>query len=518
MKKKEVHKKVIPLTGQDITVDSTWCVAHKEVKVELSESSQKKIQKAREYIENRIQSKEIMYGINTGFGHFSEVIISSQDIEKLQQNIIRSHSVGVGEPFTPEQTRAMMYLRANSLSRGHSGCHIGVVHKILEFLNKNMIPVVPQQGSVGASGDLAPLAHLALALMGEGFVWWRGEQKNTPKVLQDAGMEPLKLYAKDGLSLINGCQVMTAVGLLNCYKARRLAWMADLAGALSLEALKGTRKAFDPLIAATRPHPGEAKTARNLLKILGKTSPIAESHIHCHRVQDVYSLRCIPAVHGAFKDTLFRALETLETEANSSTDNPLVFAKEGKVLSCGNFHGEPVAFVLDFMAIATSAMASMSECRISKLINPAMSGLPAFLTPHGGLHSGMMMVQVAAASLVSENKILSHPASVDSIPTSADKEDHVSMGTIAARKLQQIIENAENIVAMEILCASQALGFHKPLESSGGVKAVYNLVSEEVPFAQEDRVFSEDIKRVRKLIDSEEIQKVLNEAVGNLEI
>lgn len=310
---------------------------------------------------------------------------------------------------------------------------------------------------------------------------------------------------------------MTAVGMLALYESRRLLWMMDLAGSMSLEALRGSRNAFDPLIAATRPHPGEAKTARNLLRLLGPTSEIAESHADCNRVQDAYSLRCIPAVHGAAKDALRYGQTVLETEANSSTDNPLVFAKEGKILSCGNFHGEPVAFALDFMGIAMSALASISECRIEKLINPAMSDLPAFLAPNGGLNSGLMIVQVAAASLVSENKILAHPASVDSIPTSADKEDHVSMGTIAARKFRQITGNAENIVAMELLSACQALDLLRPLKASGTVNAAFQKIREHVPFAAEDRVFAKDIKRIRELITSGELMSVVEKTVGELE-
>ncbi|RYZ64824.1 MAG: histidine ammonia-lyase, partial [Proteobacteria bacterium] len=359
-----------------------------------------------------------------------------------------------------EETRAIMFLRANCLANGLSGIRPLVVEKILEFLNAGIIPVIPQQGSVGASGDLAPLSHLALTIIGEGQAWKDGRAVDVKILLQEKGLKPLDLKAKEGLSMINGCQVMTAVGLLSAFEARRLAWMVDIAGAMTLEAMQGTRSAFDPLIAAARPHHGEAQTARNLLRILGPTSPIADNHAGCGRVQDAYSLRCMPAVHGAAKNSLRRGIETLEIEANSATDNPLVFADDGKILSCGNFHGEPVAFVLDFMGIAMSAQASISECRIEKLINPAMSGLPAFLAPAGGLNSGHMIVQVAAASLVSENKILSHPASVDSIPTSADKEDHVSMGTIAARKFGQIVKNAENIVAMEFLSATQALDLH----------------------------------------------------------
>lgn len=512
---------MIEMNGSDLDIEKVWKVAYAEGEqpnVTMAPSSLKAMSESREYIEGRINSGEVMYGVNTGFGAFSSVQISKEDIVQLQKNLIRSHSTGVGEPFSIPETRAIMLLRANALSRGHSGIRPLVVEKILEFLNQEIIPVIPQQGSVGASGDLAPLSHLALGLMGEGKVWREGRQQvATSEVLAQRGVEPLELAAKEGLSLINGCQVMTAIGLLNAKQARRLAWIVDLAGAMSLEALRGSRTAFDPLITATRRHPGEAKTARNMLKLLGPSSTIAESHTDCNRVQDAYSLRCMPAVHGAAKDTILRTVETLEIEANSSTDNPLVFAEDGKVLSCGNFHGEPVAFALDFLAVAMSAMASISECRIAKLINPAMSGLPAFLAPQGGLNSGLMIVQVAAASLVSENKILAHPASVDSIPTSADKEDHVSMGTIAARKLGQVVKNAENIAAMEILSACQALDLLKPLEPSSAVLEAYNVVREVVPFAKQDRVFSNDIERIRGLIRGGQLIGAIGRTVGELE-
>jgi histidine ammonia-lyase len=505
------------LTGSDLTLDVIWKVAHQEEKVELASSARKLMTDSRQYIEKRIKAGEVIYGVNTGFGAFSSVEISNSDIVQLQKNLIRSHCVGVGNPFNEEQTRAIMFLRANALARGHSGIRAEVVDKILEFLNLNIVPVIPSQGSVGASGDLAPLAHLALALMGEGRVWDGEEKVDTKTYLKKKKVTPLELQAKEGLSLINGCQVMTAVGLLASYHARRLLWLMDVAGAMSLEALKGSRKAYDPIISATRAHPGEAKTARNMLKILGKTSPIADSHIDCTKVQDAYSLRCIPAVHGAAKDAVRRGLETLEIESNSSTDNPLVFTKENKILSCGNFHGEPVAFALDFMAIAMSAAASISECRIEKLINPSMSDLPAFLAPDGGLNSGHMIVQVAAAALVSENKILSHPASVDSIPTSADKEDHVSMGTIAARKFRRVVRNAENIVAMEFLSASQALDMLKPVKPSGTVAKVLACIRETVPFAKVDRVFSDDIYAIREIIRDGTLMSVVNKSAGELE-
>ena len=512
-------KKVIYINGADLTIDTVWAVAHGEghCLVQLDENARVKMRASRSYIESRMKSGEAIYGVNTGFGAFSSVRISDQEIEQLQRNLIRSHCVGVGDPFTIHETRAIMYLRANCLANGNSGIRDVVVDKILEFLNNGIIPVIPQQGSVGASGDLAPLSHLALAVIGEGEAWHAGVVTPVQTLLEQKGIRPLDLQAKEGLSMINGCQVMTAVGLLNAYEARRLVWMADLAGAMTLEAMQGSRSAFDPLIAAVRPHHGEAETARNLMKLLGPTSEIGESHASCGRVQDAYSLRCMPAVHGAAKSTLRRAVETLTIEANSSTDNPLVFCEEKKILSCGNFHGEPAAFVLDFMCIAVSAMASMSECRIEKLINPAMSGLPAFLAPHGGLNSGLMIVQVAAAALVSENKILSHPASVDSIPTSADKEDHVSMGTIAARKLSQIVKNAESIVAMELLAAAQALDFLKPLKAAGAVQVVHDLIRTQIPFAKEDRVFSKDILLMKQMIRAESLYECVHLAVGPLE-
>jgi histidine ammonia-lyase len=510
----------IDLTGADVSLDSVWSVAHGDGKIvlNLSSAAREKMQRSRAYIEKRVKSGEAIYGVNTGFGAFSSVRISDSEIEQLQRNLIRSHSCGVGTPFTETETRAIMYLRANALASGHSGVRPLVVEKILEFLNAGIIPVIPCQGSVGASGDLAPLSHLALAIIGEGRVWKNGSPVPVARLLEEKGITPLELKAKEGLSLINGCQVMTAIGLLNSYEGRRLAWITDLAGAMTLESLQGSRSAFDTLIAAVRPHHGEAQTARNLLRLLGPTSPIAESHIDCGRVQDAYSLRCMPAVHGAAKNALRRGVETLEIEANSSTDNPLVFAEFEKILSCGNFHGEPVAFVLDYMGIALSAMASMSECRIEKLMNPAMSaGLPAFLAPQGGLNSGHMIVQVAAASLVSENKILSHPASVDSIPTSADKEDHVSMGTIAARKMGQIVKNAENILAMELLSASQALDLLRPLEAAGAVKPIHDLIRTKVPFADVDRVFSDDIEEIKIMIRNDSLLECIKQNVGTLE-
>lgn len=506
------------LKGESLKVQDLYHLAHNKIQITLAFQAREKMISSRSYIEKRIQVGDVMYGVNTGFGAFSSVVISKEQVVDLQKNLIRSHSVGVGSPFTPQQTKAMMILRANALARGHSGVRPTVVEKIIEFISKDIFPVIPSQGSVGASGDLAPLSHLALALIGEGEVWSEDglTKVATKDFLARKGVTPLELQAKEGLSLINGCQVMTALGLLALYEAKKLSVLADLVGALSLEALRGSRTAFDPLIAETRPHAGERMTAQNLRAFLTETSKIAESHKNCHRVQDAYSLRCMPAVHGAVKDALTHVIGVLEVEANSSTDNPLVFEKDNKILSCGNFHGMPVAFAMDYAAIALSGLASISEARISKLINPAMSDLPAFLAVKGGLQSGMMIVQVAAASLVSENKVLCHPASCDTIPTSADKEDHVSMGTIAARKFTSILENAKNVLAMELLCAAQGIDLLRPLMTSPFLESVLESLRKDVPFADEDRYFAKDIEKCKQFLFSNELNKMVISMQGDL--
>lgn len=528
---------MIEVTGSNATIESVLQIASggakpggksrgtkrsAKINIGLSTSARNKMKKSRLYIEREIKKGAVIYGVNTGFGALSAVSISKKDIVDLQRNLLRSHSAGVGQPFSREETRAIMYLRANTLARGHSGIRPEVVDKILEFINADVLPVVPSQGSLGASGDLAPLAHLALALIGEGEVWGENHfvAQPTLKVLKKKNIKPLELQSKEGLAMINGCQVMTAVGMLAAHRALELCVLADIAGAMSLEGLRGSRDPFAPQISETRPHIGEKKTAQNMRRILGKTSSIAESHKNCDRVQDAYSLRCIPAVHGAVKDTLRSTIETLLIEANSSTDNPLVFSDTGQVLSCGNFHGEPVAFKMDFLGIAMSALANISQCRISRMINPAFSQLPAFLAPDAGLNSGFMVVEYAAASLVSENKIYAHPASVDSIPTSVDKEDHVSMGTIAARKLKLIIENVSNVLAMEILTSMQALSLLREttkLAPAAGVKAAYDFLIKEIPLAKKDRVFADDIKKIKVHIDSGALLAAVQRSVGELE-
>ncbi len=515
-----MKKSEFKIDGNSITLDSFYvAVSDADVHFVIADAAVEKMKKSRDYIEARIQTGEVMYGVNTGFGAFSSVRISDSEIEQLQKNLIRSHCVGIGKPFGKDQSKGMMILRASTLARGHSGVRVAVVEKILEFLNADLIPVIPEQGSVGASGDLAPLSHLALALIGEGEVWSTdGKPISAEKALAEKKIKPLDLKAKEGLSLINGCQVMNAVGLLALHQARDLMWLADLSGAMSLEGLRGSRKPFDPLIAAARPHSGEGPTARNLIKLMGAQSDIGESHMsNDHRVQDAYSLRCMPAVHGSVKMTLKYVQTILETEANSSTDNPLVFADDNKVLSCGNFHGMPVAHALDFAAIAMSSLASISQERISKLISTQMSELPPFLAPNGGLNSGHMIVQVAAASLVSENKVLAHPASVDSIPTSAEKEDHVSMGTIAARKFQTIVHNVQNVIAMELLSGCQALDLITPLKPAAAVKLSFDLIRSVVPFAKEDRIFSKDVQKISELINNRKLLTEIKKTIGDLE-
>ncbi len=509
---------MIEITGSDLSTTDVQQVAIGKGEVSLSAKAREAVTASRNYLEKRLKQNETIYGVNTGFGALSDVRINPEDLAKLQINIIRSHSAGVGSFFSPAETRAIMFLRANALARPHSATRADVVEKILELLNADVLPLIPCQGSVGASGDLAPLAHLALGVIGEGECWYKGNVKSTAEVLKEKKISPLKLEAKEGLSLINGCQVMTGVGILKTLLARDLALLADVAGAMTLEAMQGTRKAFDPVIAPTRPHPGENETAANIRKILGERSEIGDSHANCKKVQDPYSLRCMPAVHGATKNTIKNTLQTLEIEANSSTDNPLVFAKEDKILSCGNFHGEPVAFAMDYLAVAMTAMGAISERRIDKLMSSAFSGLPAFLAPKSGLNSGLMIVQYAAASLVSENQVLAHPASVASVPTSAGKEDHVSMGTIAARKCGNVIENVKNIIAIELLCAAQALDLLKPLKPTAGVLAAYNFIRKHVEFASEDRIFAYDIKVIAEKITDGSLLAAVEKETGVLQL
>ncbi len=508
--------KTVVLDGKHLTLEEVLEAAEGRAKVRIASSVAKKVKQSRDFIERALAQGEKIYGVTTGFGMLSDQVIDGSQIEDLQRNLIRSHSVGVGPFFDELTTRAIMLLRANVIAMGYSGVRMEVLKRLIDMINKRVQPLIPEQGSVGASGDLAPLAHLASVVMGEGEAIFCEKMMPAKKAMEKAGIPILTLKAKEGLALVNGTQVMTAVGLLALLRAERLCKIADIVGACTLDALKGTLSAFDFDIQKLRPFPGHLAVAKNFQK-LGQKSEIAESHKFCSKIQDAYSLRCIPQVHGAVRDALAYVRKTLEIEVNSATDNPLILAEKGKILNCGNFHGEPVAFALDLLGIAVSELGGISERRIEKLVNPALSGLPPFLTTEGGLHSGLMMVQISAAALASENKVLAHPASVDSIPTSADKEDHVSMGTIAARKARDIVKNVEYILAMELLCASQGLEFLLPLQPGIGIKEAYRVVREKVSPIRGDRRFSEDIRKIQLVIESGKLIRGVEKAVGMLE-
>lgn len=503
--------------GEDpLSLEEIYEVSILGRQVGLGPKAISRIQSSHQFLTSKIQTGETFYGINTGFGLLSQVRIPSSEVEALQYNLIRSHASGMGSLLSDAPVKAMLLLRAHNLAIGHSGVSLNLVNQILKILNSNIIPLIPEQGSVGASGDLAPLSHLALVLIGEGRARFEGREMRGSEALKAAGLEPISLGPKEGLALINGTQFMTALGVLNLLEAEFLCHLADVVGAMSLEALRGTIKAFEPEIHSVRPHPGQIQVADNLKRILlsgegGSPSEISKSHEHCGKVQDPYSLRCMPQVHGATRDALFFSRQVLEREVNSVTDNPLIFPFEGKILSGGNFHGQIVSMAMDLLAIATAELASISEQRIEKLINPVISELPAFLTPQGGLNSGFMIVQVAAASIVSENKTLCHPASVDSIATSADKEDHVSMGAWAACKAARVVKNVRRVLIMELLAASQGIDLLRPLKSSPAIEKVHAFIRSKVPRVDRDRVFYEDYLVVDEMLGSPEFKKILKD-------
>ena len=505
--------KPLVLGKSDLRLEDVEQVAVHGRKVALSGSARKKIQVAHRFMLSQIRSGEVLYGINTGFGLLSDVRIEDEEIEQLQVNLIRSHAVGMGPYLNDSQVRAMLLLRAWNLCMGHSGVAVRTVERILDFLNHGIHPSVPEQGSVGASGDLAPLSHLALPLIGEGTVRYRGKMMSGAKALKAAGLRPLKLGPKEGLALINGTQFMTAIGTLALLEAEHLCDFADVAGAMTVEAMRGTETAFEPEIHSVRAHPGQVHTAKNLRFLLtsGGKSEISQSHEGCGKVQDPYSLRCMPQVHGASRDALSFVRGVLEREVNSVTDNPLIFPGAGKILSGGNFHGQIVAIAMDLLSISMAEIASISEQRIEKLVNPVLSGLPAFLIKKGGVNSGFMIIQVAAASIVSENKTLCHPASVDSIPTSADKEDHVSMGAWAARKAVKVIENTRRVLAMEILSAAQGVDLLRPLRSTKSIERVHSIIRRQASYSEQDRSYHDDLVRLEKLLASSEFKKDLRD-------
>ena len=503
------------INGSDLTLEAVHEVAAERRPVLLSADAREGVDRARAVVDEILTSNKLAYAITTGVGKLSDVRIVGPQIRELQVNLVRSHAAGVGEPLSVPETRAMILLRANSLAKGYSGVRGIVIDTLCEILNRGVTPFVPSQGSVGASGDLAPLAHLALALIGEGeCVDQAGTRILSGDALKRAQIKPLVLEAKESISLINGTQAMLAVGTLALLAAEALVDSADVLGGLCCDALKGTDTAFDERIHKARPHSGQIKTAANLRKML-EGSQIRESHRDCGRVQDAYSLRCIPQVHGAVRDTLTHCREVFEIEANSAVDNPLVFITDarnfaGDVISGGNFHGEPLAFVLDFLGIALCALAGISERRIERLVNPALSeGLPPFLAQGAGLNSGFMMAQVTAAALVSENKVLAHPASVDSITTSGNKEDYVSMGMTAAIKLKRIVDNTRNVLAIEAMAVAQAIDFLAPLKASKRGQAAHAAIRSVCPTADKDRVMYKDFARLAELIASGKVAEAL---------
>ena len=508
----------VALTGEDLTVDDVWAVAQGGARAELTDAARQKVAAARSIVEDAAarSSGEHTYGINTGFGRFVSKTIPPELSGELQLRLLRSHACGVGETYPDDVVRAAMLLRANALAKGCSGVRVETVELLLACLNAGIVPFVPSRGSVGASGDLAPLAHLALPLVGEGWAVIDGERVPGDKALARWGLEPVRLGAKEGLALINGTQFMTAIGALALVRARRLARTADVACALSLESLQGSPAAFRPEIQALRPLPGQAASADNLLRLVDG-SAIIEAHRWCDKVQDAYSLRCAPQVHGACRDLLVYAETTVAVELNAATDNPIVLVEQEELVSNGNFHGQPLAFALDALAMAVAELASISERRVERLTNPALSdGLPAFLTPDGGLNSGFMIPQYVAASLVSENKVLAHPASVDSIPTSAGQEDHVSMGNASALKLLQVLANSEAALAIELLAASQAVEFHAPLEPGAGSRAGHDAVRSLSAALTDDRSLASDIERVARAVRTGEILAAVESEIGVL--
>ena len=505
------------LTGDDLTVDDVWAVAVDRVPTVLSDESRERMRAAREVVQRAAHgSREHTYGINTGFGRFVSQSIPEELSEELQVRLLRSHASGVGDPYPDDVVRAAMLLRANALAKGYSGARVETAELLVECLDRGVLPHVPSRGSVGASGDLAPLAHLALPLIGEGKAWVEGELCAGDEALARVGLEPLRLRAKEGLSLVNGTQFMAAFGALGQIRGRRLAKAADLACALSLEALQGSRTSFFPQIHTARPLRGQQDSAANLLRLL-EDSAIIEAHRWCDQVQDAYSLRCAPQVHGASRDLLDYVDYTVSTELNSATDNPLVLVEDDMLVSNGNFHGQSLAFALDALAMATSELANISERRVERLVNPNLSGgLPAFLTTNGGLNSGFMIPQYVAASLVSESKSLCHPASVDSIPTSAGQEDHVSMGNAAGLKAWQVLANSERVLAIELLAGAQGVEFLAPLEPGIGVRATRAFVRTLSPRLRDDRALADDIETVAAAVRDGSLVEAVEAEVGEL--
>lgn len=502
------------IDGNSLNIMEFINVVRHGYEVELSKEAIERVKNSRNLVDEFVENDKAVYGITTGFGKFSDVTITKEETKLLQKNLIISHSCGVGKPLDEEIVRGIMLLRANALAKGYSGVRLSTLNTLIDMLNKKVHPIIPEKGSLGASGDLAPLSHMVLVMLGEGEAIFNGEILPGHEAMNRAGIKPIELTSKEGLALINGTQAMTAIGGLTVYDSINLIKHADIVSALTIEALNGITDAYDYKVHMVRPHKGQINTAKNLLSLLeGSEMTSKQGEI---RVQDAYALRCIPQIHGASKDAIEYVLDKVLIEFNSATDNPLIFTDSKEVISGGNFHGQPMALSFDFLGIALSEMANISERRLERLVNPALSGLPAFLTKKGGLNSGFMIVQYSAASLVSENKVLAHPASVDSIPSSANQEDHVSMGTIAARKAREIMSNARKVLAMELLAACQGIDLRGKKGLGKGTEIAYNIIRGHIPVLEEDRVMFKDINTCENIIKSNEILNKVQEKIGNL--
>lgn len=505
------------INGNDLTIEDVVQVARYGSKVAIDEKAKEKIIKARNYVDKLLEEGEVIYGINTGFGKFSNVAISNEQLETLQRNLIYADAVGIGRPFDTEIVRVMMLLRANALSKGNSGVFVETVEVLVEMLNKGVHPLVREKGSVGASGDLCPLAHMVLVMIGEGEAEYKGEIMDGKKAMKLAGIEPITLKAKEGLALINGTQAMMGAAVLAVYDAETIMKSADVISALTMEALEGIIDAYDERIHMARPHEGQIYVAENLLR-LTKNSKLTTRQGE-KRLQDAYTIRCIPQIHGASRPAIEYVKKVVEIEINSVTDNPLIFPDGDikAVISGGNFHGQPIAIAMDTLAIAIAEYANVSERRIERLVNPALSnGLPAFLVNDGGLNCGFMVPQYAAAAVVSENKVLAHPSSVDSIPTSANQEDHVSMGTIGARKAREIIKHVQYVLGIELICGAQAADFRNADLLGAGSRAAYDVLRASVSFMDSDRIIYPDMDKASDLISSKNLLNYVEAKVGNL--
>ncbi len=505
----------IVINGENLTLNQLIQGVRYGSRVILSGDAEICVNRTRQTVEKALRSKQVIYGLTTGFGALSDVVISKSQAKQLQRNILMSHAAGVGNYLDEEVVRAVLLLKINNLAKGYAGIKLETLKTLVDMFNKGVYPLMPEKGSVGASGDLAPLAHMALVLIGQGEAVFNGRIMSGKTAMEEAGINLVDLDAGEGLALINGTQVMTAIGVLAVYDALNLLKTADIAAGMSLEVLLASNIELDKKIHDVRPHPGQIISADNLRRIT-QNSEIVSSHKDCSRVQDAYSIRCSPQVHGASIDALHYAKRVIEIEMNAATDNPLIFSETDQIVSGGNFHGQPVALALDFLAIALSEIANISERRIERLVNPQLSGLPAFLIKDAGLNSGFMIAQYTAAALVSENKVLSHPASVDSIPTSANKEDHVSMGTIAARKCREVLKNAEHVISIELLCAAQAMDLFTNLKAGAGTLEAYRMIRRHISHLEEDRILSDDIKTMYKLAHEGKILKSVEDKIGTL--